>query len=170
MSFVPFFGSLKPSEKAEANRPRIDISDLNKGTFKIVEHSKFGYLYVKHPKFGVLYGDYMWGLFFYKDNNGAVHVWDVPILNGHVAMPDMRWWVPTFECKHFGPSLTDGLVDESLPIKCHDVVHDVDPDMAWWLEQWQWSINGKNLKGMVSDMNQATGIIEQDYFIYGKRS
>ena len=89
MSFVPFVGSLKPSAKAEANLPRIDVSDLKNGTFKIVEH----------PEFGVLYGGYMWGLFFYKGNNGAVHAWDVPIVNGHVAMPDIKWWRPAFEQK-----------------------------------------------------------------------
>ncbi len=152
---TPFIISLKPNLKAEALLPRIDLSDLVPGKYVIQ----------KHPAYGNSYNGYQWGVLMYFKNDGTFKIWDVPIGNGGVGMPDMHWYRPMFSCKDFGPSLTNGLIDESMPLKCHD-----DDIYEWWKPHLVWDIDGKNIKGEVDNLKPTRGHIEGNNFVFGKNS
>lgn len=156
LAFIPFGASLNPSAKSIANLPRTDISDLSNGQYKISTVSSLG---------GAGNG-YSWGVLVYKNFAGEINVWDIPVKDKGVGLPDLKWWRPTLLCSEFGPTKVNGSVDESLPIKCHD-----DESELYWLRpHWKWTIEGKNIIGEFSDLLPATGVIEYGYFVHSKTS
>jgi|GEM_PF-2824879 len=64
-----------------------------------------------------------------------------------------------------GPTFVNGIVDESKPIKCHDKAIE---NTIWG--EYEWDINGVNLRGNASDLQRTKGVIEDGQFIIGKNS
>ena len=155
-ALTPFSKSLKPNAKAEAALERLDTSTLESGKSMIVG---------PHPLYGNLHFGYDWSLLIYKKYNGEIKIWDIPTKGLNVGMPDIKWYRPWFPCEHFGPTKVSGKVDESQPIKCHDL-----KSKDSWYPDMQWDINGKNIKGHASDMYPTRGVIEGKYFVFGKSS
>lgn len=117
----------------------------------------------KHPVFGDAHMGYSWAILFLRKKDSALEAWDIPVKNGSVGMPDLKWWRPTYECKEFGPSFVGVNINEQAPIKCHD-----QEIPEWWASEWQWNINGKSLGKMVEDMAPTNGTLEGKYFVVGK--
>lgn len=154
---VPFIGSLKPSARAEAALPRIDISGIEQGTFSILPH----------PALGDAVREFRWSLFVLRRNDGSVRVWDVPTKDGSVGMPDRYWWLPFYACTRFGPAMVQGRVDEESLLECRDP----EAPGGWWAHAWRWDLNGKCIGATCAeDMQVTLGIVEGRYFVYGKRS
>ncbi len=148
-AMYPFWASMRPNAKAYGALPRLDVSKVNHGEFLIVQM----------PNGFQLHSGYEFQVAIYKDTNGNVNVWNVPVKNRAVAMPDIHWWRPMFPCKNFGIS------QDKASIAC------LDPDTPeWWQKHWRWTLDGKNIEQMVDDLERARGILEGDYFVFGKRS
>ena len=81
-------------------------------------------------------------------------------------MPDVHWWQPVYECKNFGPTIINGIVDETKEIKCHDKAS----LYANWPDIWYWDIDGKNLVTKRTDLEETIGTIEGNYFVFRKSS
>jgi hypothetical protein len=154
---VPFTSSLGLSEKSDALLERIDLTEIQRGT----------YTFAKHPGYEAkLHNGYFLSVLIYKKHNGDVKVWSIPTKNGNVGMPDVHWWKPVYECRNFGPTMIDGLADESNEIKCHDNSSEVGN----WPDIWHWDINGKNKINKYSDLQETVGTVEGNYFVFRKTS
>ena len=92
-------------------------------------------------------------------------VWDVPVKDNKIGLPDRYWYFPSYLCGNFGPTFVNGIVDESKPIKCHDKAIE---NTIWG--EYEWDINGVNLRGNASDLQRTKGVIEDGQFIIGKNS
>lgn len=148
-AMYPFWASMRPNAKAYGALPMIDVSKINDGEFLIVQR----------PNAFQLNNGYEYQVAIYKNMHGGVNVWDVPIKNRAVGMPDIHWWRPMYSCKNFG--LT----------KAKDSIACLDSDTPeWWQQHWKWSLDGKNLEQMVDDLENTRGVLEGDYFVFGKRS
>lgn len=117
-----------------------------------------------HPNYGESIRGYDWGVMIYKRHNGNILAFDVSMKGDSVGLPDRHWWIPGRECFNFGPSKTNGKIDESKPIKCHD---DLGAKKGWFPD-FEWSIEGKSIKGGMMDMISTRGVVEGSYFIFGK--
>ncbi|AUM13034.1 hypothetical protein [Ketobacter alkanivorans] len=155
-ALYPFVMAMKPSAKADAALIRIDISDLRNGEFRII---------APNPSFGSIYNGYGWSLFVYRKQNGDLNVWHLPTKGRTVGMPDVWWYRPHFPCYEFGPTIINGVVDESKPIQCHK---SDEPNAAYM--NYSWDIDGKVIRGHVKDMYRAKGIVQGNYFVLGKSS
>jgi hypothetical protein len=156
-AMVPFVSSLSPNIKAEAALVRLDISKIQNGQFKTIQ---------AHPIYGDTRRGFKWGLMIYKKYNGELRVWDIAIkTNGDFGLPDRHWFNPYWPCASFGPSLTSGLVNESLPIMCRDQRSDDS-----WGQWMQWDIDGKAISKHTPDMHRTKGSIEGKYFVFNKSS
>ncbi len=158
MAFVatPFFSSLQPSKKANSALPRVDVSNIEPGSFEIIDH----------PLYEDIFNGFGWGLIILRSAEGKFYFWDVPTKEGAVGMPDLLWVRPFYLCQMFGPTIENGIVDESKPIVCHDE----DLPSKWWAERWRWDIRGKALDPMMEDLRTTRGILDGKYFIVGKSS
>jgi hypothetical protein len=158
MVFVatPFVSSLQPSKKAEAALARVDISNIEPGSFKIMDH----------PAYGELYNGFEWSLIIFRATDGQFYFWDVPTKDGAVGMPDLFWVRPFYPCQMFGPTIENGFVDESMPIICHDS----ELPSKWWAMRWRWDVRGKALDSMMEDLQVTRGIVDGKYFVIGKSS
>lgn len=153
LSFVPFALSLQPSERADAALPRIDVSNISPGTYKLV---------TPEDAFETFNG-FKQSVYFLRTKDGNLRAWAVYARNGEVGMPDYHWWRTYFSCKEFGPDLKDGVIDEKSLIQCHD------KDLyQGQVEYWRWQLNGKAVSQYVDDMQPANGVIEGEYFVLGK--
>jgi len=152
---VPFITSLNPSDRSDANAIRIDISSIEKGQYAIITDPALG-------KTGTV-PSYEWSLLVYRKHDGAYNIWDIPTKGALVGLPYFYWYFPEYGCLEFGPTRVNGKVDENLPIKCHNFSpeHLSFPD-------YQWDIEGETVAGHVESINKAKGVIEGDYFVYGK--
>ncbi len=156
-AMTPFVSSLSPNIKANTALERLDISKLHNGQFKIIN---------AHPNYGDARRGFKWGLIIYKKYNGELKIWDVAVKNnGDVGLPDLHWYKPSWPCGSFGPSFTSGLLNESLPIKCHDSKN----EDSWGLHM-EWDIDGKALTKDTPDMQPTKGIIEGKCFVFNKSS
>ncbi|UTW46364.1 hypothetical protein KFE80_05650 [bacterium SCSIO 12696] len=145
---IPFLGSLKPSQKAYADRLRVDVSHLNEGEVWISEL----------PTLGEFSSGYEFKLLFFKGVGDELQVWRVLVKDGMVFMPDIHWWRPGYLCKNFG-------IFASEP----EVLTCLDKEVPeWWQKHWRWNVSGKNIEQMVDDMEPARGGVEGKYFVYGK--
>ena len=149
-----FGATLNPSKKTLASYPEVDLRKLKQNTFIFYPHP-----IMASPE------RYTWHILFYKSKNNDIRAWNIPVKNNTVEMPDIHWWYGFHNCKKFGPTIINGLVDETKPITCHD-----KDTPEWWKKHWQWDINGKNIKGMVDDMNQTKGYMKNGYFKFFKNS
>ncbi len=154
VAMSPFISSMKPSAKAKAELPRIDISVLDSGVLHFYDN----------PARGAFFNGYKWKLLVYKSPDGLIRVWDIPVRNGSVGMPDIHWWRPVHSCQTFALiNKVEGF--NKIQITC------LDTDIPeWWAKHWRWYTNGKNIEQMVDDLDESSGVIEGKYFIYGKRS
>jgi len=144
---------MRPNAKGKAALPHLDISGLRPGHLEIYEH-----------RIGPGYMGFKTGIIFLQLSDGSVKAWDVPVKNGHVAMPEFHWWRPTYVCEQFGPDNPNGLVTTSTVLSCKD------PDISdWWKSHWRWAASGKSIQGMVDDLEPAKGTVEGEYFVVGKR-
>ncbi len=150
--FIPFAKSLLPSEKTISKTPRLDLADINKGNLK----------FFPHPTFPEISNKYKWAVLIYRKKDNSIKAWDVPVKNGNVGMPDLQWWRPTYQCKNFGPTIVEGLIDESQPIKCHDKKQ----LSKWWANEWRWDIDGNSLGSMVADLQKTRGYQKNNEFIF----
>ncbi|WP_020406415.1 hypothetical protein [Hahella ganghwensis] len=148
-----FAASLKPNKKAEAELSRIEIPQFEPGQSVLLPH----------PAYGELRGGYLWSLLLYKGLDNHLHAWDVPTKDGYIGLPDIKWWNPVYQCKEFGPTVVNGVVDEALPITCHDK----ELPSEEWREEWQWDISGQNLGEYVSDMLKTKMKVEGRYLVLG---
>ncbi|MEY4589363.1 MAG: hypothetical protein RL497_1439 [Pseudomonadota bacterium] len=148
-----FSKSLNPSARAEAQLQRFDITQIKPGTFQWHELNTSSW------------GKIQFHLLLYKTHASELRAWELPKIDAAVAMPDIHWWLSFYPCADFSPTIINGLVDEQQPIRCEDKEYDDS-----WLEQWRWSIvTGRNLGSWkMDDLPEAKGVIEGDYFIYGK--
>jgi len=156
ISLWPLLASLQPNAKGDAALPRFKVSLLEKGEFRIA----------RHPIYGDLYNGFIHSIFLYRKHNGDFVAYNIPTKYGKVGLPDNAWWRPGYECIDFGPTIIDKKVDESLPIKCHDKFQISES----WLEQWEWTIDGKSLEPGIVDMQPTHGVIEGEHFVLGKSS
>ena len=147
---IPFFQSMSPTEQEHNNLPRVKTVGISPGEHKLLDY------------FPTVTSNHDWQLraFVYRKLNGDLKVWRLFSKNGTVGMPDLTWSRPMFGCKEFGPTMIDGIVDETKSITCHD---DGVPD--YWRKEWRWTIEGKNLGTMVEDMDSVSGSIEGDFFV-----
>lgn len=153
LSFVPFALSLLPSERADAALPRVDVSGIAPGTYKLVSPENV---------FETFNG-FKQSVYFLRTRDGNLHAWTVYAKNGEVGMPDYHWWKTYFSCEEFGPNLKDGFIDENSLIQCHD------PGFySGQADYWRWHLNGKAVSQYVDDMQPARGVIEGDHFVLGK--
>lgn len=150
ITVLPFLQSMKPSAEAINRLPRIKLTGIGPGDYRLLSYI---------PRL-TDHDDWEITAFVYKKNNGELRVWRLLAKNGAVGMPDLRWLRPLVECKNFGPTVVNGVVDESKPITCHD-----DGVSAYWRQEWRWSIDGKNMGKTVEDMDALSGSIEGDYFV-----
>jgi hypothetical protein len=148
---VPLFGGFGPGVKADASRPRIDISQLKPGEPELRDH----------PLHGDLYAGFRWSVLLLRHADGSVSAWDVPTRDGKVAMPDIHWWSPFYTCRTF--ELTVTASDGNAYFECND------PQLPseYWREEWRWSESGKALGRSVDDMQATIGDVAGDYFVVG---
>lgn len=157
---IALFSTLSPSGngKVEGQLPRIDVSNLLPGHYSIYRVPELAYTTMNFENQFMVY----------RKLNGELRVWQVPTDNGKVGMPDLYWWRPFYRCENFGPTMINGLVDESQPMRCHDQKL---PSEAWG-ERWQWDLNGNALKVAdqgklrVDDMLTMGGSVEGKYFVF----
>ena len=152
---MPFIKSMQPSERVFSNLLRIDLSGIKPGQYKLLQ---------KHvlPK-GWAADE--WGVLIIRKYDGEYDIWDIPYIDGKVGMPDNHWWRIYEYCENFGPTLQNGKILESGPIKCHD-----DEMSKWAMQEWRWSISGENLGKMTVDLNKTKGSIEGNEFVFFKDS
>jgi hypothetical protein len=155
LTAYPFVAALMPNAKAQAERLRLDISEIPPGSFKFIDSP------------WVDSGRYLKSsIFLLRKNDGTVKAWFVLRTDtGAVAMPDQHWWRMAFICENFKPTLIESKIDESKPIKCHDGPTQV---IAWWLPRMQWTVDGQSLDRQVPDMEEIPGFVRGQYFFYGK--
>lgn len=153
--FYVLIGTLNPSEKAKADIPRVDISEIHAGQFLTMET----------PFSGVVSRKFNFGISVYKDMKGNVQVWTTPVNDGKVGMPDVFWWRPFYECSNFGPKIENGRVKEDSFIECRDL--DVPEG---WKSEWKWNLVGENQGNWTKDMLETIGVINGDYFVFHKSS
>lgn len=144
-------GSLRPTERANANLERIWVGDVHTGDTKLVERRE---LYSRSPlkeSFLVVRG-----------MDDVVNVWSVPTRNGKVLLPDVHWFRPMVECSKFGvmPSRS---VKGLMVLGCASLDRRQD-----WASYWEWTFDGVNVSGSFSDMEPVLGYIHEDEFVIGK--
>jgi len=155
---VPFIRALNPSARTYADLPRIDLSGVPPGGFAVFDAllPRGSWDRETKPSF-----------FVYRRHDGVVRVWQVYTRGGKVIMPDHHWWnTYSYPCEDFGPTRVAGRVDETLPIRCHDVMPE-----GWgdgWKREWVWDIDGNPL-GFSDRMWRAQGRMDDKWFVLGPR-
>ncbi len=151
---MPFVLSLFPSNRAYAALPRYDISDLYRGSYKLVTLDR---------AFETFNG-FKQSVFFIKTKAGEIRAWSVYTKNGDIGMPDYHWWRVYNTCRNFGPDVINGVIDEDSYIQCHD-----KNLPQWQSNNWRWNLEGKALTQNVTDMNQVDGFVEGDFYVIGEK-
>ena len=94
-------------------------------------------------------------LLFVRNPDGHLHVWRIPVRNGVHRLPDIHWWKHGQSCEQFRPDFAAGTIgckDKSLG--------------PWAQINYQWNLEGKNLRGQVDDLERVDGIeIAGDYLL-----
>jgi len=77
-----------------------------------------------------------------RDPGGALAAFVLPLRDGKVALPDIRWWRPAHDCADFRPATRDGTIAANSVFECHD------PEVQNWSGiSWRWSIDGQHIRG-----------------------
>ena len=147
----PFIKSLSPSAKAVADWPRIDISVMKPGSFKIFPY----------PKIWKFTRDISYVILVVRKSDGEFKAWPLLAKNGEVLIPEYYYWWAYTECRDFGPVMHGDVMDESKPIQCHD---DLGPKQSWFASR-RWSIDGKALTNQVPDLQKVPFKLEGKYLV-----
>lgn len=152
---LPFARSMKPSARAIADLPRINLDNINLGEYKIV---------TKHiiPD---LYNGRKWGVLIIRKNNGEFDIYDILFSGNKVAMPDIHWWKSYEDCENFGPTTINGKIVENKPITCHDQANFSE----WSKQEWRWSLSGNNLGKYTDDLPKTRGTIKNNVFVFSTK-
>ena len=148
----PFIASLNPSVKANSEIPSITINDMKPGSYKISTHSR-SVEYFRGYKSAVL---------LVKRLDGHIDAWNISTRNGEVGLPDYHWWQVYFDCKNFGPTMINGVIDETKPITCRD---NLERKYGITKNRWKWSIDGKALVNYLDDMDRIEGTVKAGYYV-----
>lgn len=146
---IPFFYSMKPPITAGQTLPHIDISELEPGEYLIHRDLSAGFL-----EFAYL---------ILHDHGSAIRVFEIPLINDQVMLPDVHWFRWGALCTEFGPDMEEGLMRENGVIQCQD---DEPPE---WGDEWRWAYDGKNLGQYTDDMEVPRYQLEGPYVVIGKR-
>ena len=138
---IPFFSSMNPSARAEAEKeawntpPMPNMSNGEVIIRQIAESNRREYPNGGwSPDFGkrdLLIRDYIGDFYSYR----------LPTWEGAVVMPRIFWQQWEGMCKSFGPKLENGmLIPEETIIQCQD-----PGEGNWSPSEARWSIDGKSL-------------------------
>ena len=143
---TPFVLSMRPPVDAGKDLPRIDVSALYPGTLITYDEQR-------EDKWSSRY-------IIYKDRESEITTFLVPLYEGKVRMPDLKWWRWGVLCTNFGPTIIEGMVDPSSHFKCQG------PEKhEWWDKENVWDINGVNLGRMTEDMEKINFSVEGKYLV-----
>ncbi|WNZ56553.1 hypothetical protein QT397_04085 [Microbulbifer sp. MKSA007] len=130
------FGSaLKPPANAGELSPSIDIADLEPGEILTRD---VHYERARDIRYII-----------YKNYESEFIVFSVPLRDGMVDMPDLKWWRWGPECRNFGPTMKNGKVVPQSQFKCHD--HELN---TWFAKENVWDLDGNNLGKYTEDMER----------------
>lgn len=141
-----FLGSLAPSARAEAERPRVRVPPIGLGQFAYVENP------VRSEQRPSRY-------LFLRTRGGALRVFEIPTSGERLTLPDRAWWRPGHLCRAFEPDFT------TQQFLCHDA-----EAPAWVRDRYRWSLEGRSLyPEYVEDMPVVHGRVEADEFVIDPR-
>lgn len=137
-----FAGSLAPTARADAARPRVALPRLAPGE----------YAYVAHPD-----RESNLTLLFHRARQGELHVFALPLTEaGDIRMPDFHWWKPGPACAAFG------IDTEAQAFRC------LRPDPNDWIQvNLRWSLEGQALVPSSASMPRVRGHIEAGDYVLG---
>lgn len=136
---IVFASSLRPSARAEANRPHFNISELEIGTFQNLNTESDRYLVI-------------------KDYDSTLHVYWLPFRNDKVYLPDEMWFRAYYPCSNFGPEMNEERkIKKDGRIICHDTEN--------FLPEHSWTYRGHNLGKYTEDMAPAKFRIDQSFLV-----
>ncbi len=124
---IVFMQTLRPTARAFANLPHIDISGLEKNHYLIADLgvSKAFVLHLGDDSFRVFL---------------------VPFRKGQYLMPDISWVRAYMPCTNFAPDAEGGRLQTNGRFRCHAKQLPMAP------REWIWDFNGKNLGEYTEDM------------------
>ena len=150
LAMKPFIESMNPTDRAVANLPHIDISNIEPG----------GYRYVSTGRDWGFESEWL----IIRDTEGEIYVYTIPLQDGKYLMPDLSWFRPGGFCVEFGPEMISEVVTKDSVIKCHDIeMYD------WGRKEWRWTLDGKNLGEHTNDMYSPKFSVNNDKLIIGKK-
>ncbi len=76
-----------------------------------------------------------------RDTHGVLSAYVLPLRDGKVALPDIRWWRPAHDCVDFRAATADGTIDADSLFECHD-----QEVQNWSGIGWRWSIDGHHIR------------------------
>ncbi len=125
---------------------------MKPGSYKITTHSRSVEYYLGFKSAVILV----------KRLDGHIDAWGISTRNGEVGLPDNHWWQTYLVCKNFGPTVINGVIDETKPISCHD---DLESRYGITNNKWKWSIDGKALVNYLDDMERIEGTVKGGYYV-----
>lgn len=143
---TPFIMSLKPAANSGENLPRIDIANMAANSIKHYDNSAqspLGQRYI-----------------IYKNNENLITVFTVPIEQGKVLMPDLKWGRRGASCNNFNPTLKGVKVVENSHFRCQS-----NEESEWWRKENRWDLTGKNLGQMTEDISTIQYSLEGKYLV-----
>lgn len=146
---LPFIASLGPSDNAGTTLTRIDIADLEPGTFKSQDIPGLGTYYSR--------------VYILNDYSSNIRVYGVRLRDNKVQLPDYQWWSWGQTCADFGPEHEGKVLRPNGVIKCHD------SDMREWYRDWAWNYDGTSLSDQQLDMETPDWVLEGSKIVIGKR-
>lgn len=137
-----FLSSLKPSERAYAEIPRVRLPVLGPGEFT----------YINDP---TALDNWPSDLLLVRRRDGSLKVWIIPTRNGVHLLPDVHWWRQGNSCPRFEPDFQTGV------IAC------IGSEFGEWANQaYRWDLNGKNINGQADDMQEIRGREDGGEFVF----
>lgn len=153
---VPFVGSLKPSEKANAlvGARRLDIADFERNSYRIVHVTESR---LEESSQSTTYHSGMSWLVI-RDDLGQFFVYWLPMWEGAIIMPRTVWGQMEGLCRDLGLPKAVTTTTEQTLIQCNE------PDEAymWFAEYWYWTLDGKNVSRELPDLTPIRSQVEGD--------
>ena len=140
-------GSLAPSARALAERPRVTLPPLAAGEF----------VYIPNP---TSIDHLPTELLVLRKPDGAWRLWQIPTRNGVPVMPDIHWWRAGPACPKFEPDFQQGV------IACLSAT-----DSGWDRADFLWDLDGRHLARAyrVDDMLKVEGEVSGTDFVFSAR-
>jgi hypothetical protein len=135
---VPFFASRVTNEKDRPPRPRIDITELQPGSFIEVK--------LQTSRVFVL-----------RNFDNQIHVYTVPFWSGAYWLPEFDWVHPAIACANFGPDNTNGILTKGGAFRCR-----LPRYGEFFSREHSWSFSGENLGYRTADMKIADYEIDEN--------